>query len=180
MLQIVHFIPGSFPNETQVIEIIGGKEIELSSKLFYNVRDLQKIQFYRVLGLKLRKHSFANLTTVQLFIDIVECVQVLIESGTFDKIHGTLSGTIYNCNHVMIQSKAFSYLLRMNITNVPRLELFDSAFNFDYPVTRLSRHGQESMVSSLFFNHVYIIFLSCLFVCSMQIWYLYSKVYLSE
>lgn len=155
MFQKIHFKPGSFPNETQVVDITGGREIEFAPTTFTHIIDLQKIRLNHINDLTLKRHSFLNVSTSQLFLDIVDCVSIVIESATFDGIGGTLCGTITDSNTVIIHNAAFSYLLRMEIRNVPRLELFDGAFNFKYPTENL-KHSGESMVSLIYNLYKYI------------------------
>lgn len=65
----------------------------------------------------------------------------------FTKISGPLSVTIRNCVFVSLEGEAFSWLLKMNISNVKTLMLSPGAFTLDSTAANVGEHGPGMSVS---------------------------------
>ncbi|XP_072931291.1 uncharacterized protein [Epargyreus clarus] len=141
LAQRLHIRARDLPQATTDLIVTGGEALLLSSNSLSGLGDVRQIFFHRNKEITIKKSTAVALSIVSLYIEIDECEILKIEEKAFSKIKGPLSIEIKNCNTVILEGEALSWLLMINITNVRKLQLSDGSFTLDSTAGNVGEHG---------------------------------------
>lgn len=126
------------------VEVSRCRELRIQSGAFTGGAPLKRVHMSGIYSVVAKRQAFQNLTAPNTHLEVSECNSVVLESHAFKNARGTVSVSISRCKHVAIKPNAFSWLLWINVREVPDLELSSNAFKFEPP--QYGRHGPATKV----------------------------------
>ncbi|XP_045510345.1 uncharacterized protein LOC123705555 [Colias croceus] len=132
---------GDLPETTTDLIVTGAEAVMINANALSRLSDARLVHISDTKAVVLRKFSAMQMNIVNLYLDISKCNVLRIEERSFVNIKGPLSVTLKDCQHVSIESEAFSWLLSINIDNVGQLQLGSGSFMLDPTAANVGEHG---------------------------------------
>ncbi|XP_063236455.1 uncharacterized protein LOC134538842 isoform X2 [Bacillus rossius redtenbacheri] len=142
--QMVEVGPGAVPPSTLELTLTGARELRLLEDALSGARRLSSVTLRAAGRLQLRRHCFRGAGGALAHLQVSRCGAVVVESHAFRGAAAPLSARLEACAHVVLQGSAFSWLLAVEVRDVPRLELAGHAFAFESRAA--GRHGPATTV----------------------------------
>ncbi|CAH0684523.1 unnamed protein product [Chilo suppressalis] len=139
--QKLNILEGDLPEMTSDLLLEGCEAITLGANSLSRLKDLRRVRLSGAQLVVLRRGTATNLNVVNAFLEIDNCHELRIEEKTFSNIRGPLTVTINNCDYVSMEGDAFSWLLKISISNAQNLSLSTGTFTLDPTAANVGEHG---------------------------------------
>lgn len=117
------------PSNIDDFEILAGGNIVFDARAFSRLRFLGRVHVQNVASLILRRESFLNLSTNHLRLEVINTVNVEVESKSFYLLKGPVTYEIFGCSYVTVHSDALPWIQSLNISDVKYLKLRENSLS---------------------------------------------------
>lgn len=129
--EVVDLGPGSLPPKLIELHIANAKELKILPGAFSEHPHLLSASFRKTANLSIRNQAFHNLSKSHFVLEIKDCQTLILEEHSFRNLRSPLSAVIENCNRVIMKKSIFSWLLDLEVKNVPNLEVVQNTFSVE-------------------------------------------------
>lgn len=129
--EVIDLGPGSLPPKLIELHIVNAKELKILPGAFSDHPHLLAASFRKTANLSIRNQAFHNLSKSHFVLEIKDCQTLILEEHSFRNLRSPLSALIENCNRVTMKKSIFSWLLDLEIKNVPNLVVVENTFSVE-------------------------------------------------
>lgn len=114
---------------------------------FSKIDKLKRVVVRSVKSLQMKTHSFSNLSSQHVRLEINAIARVEIESQAFFLSQGPITMLIKDCSEVIIEMNVIPWIEQLTINSVAKLQLKEDApmpfrkpsdMNYEYPTSAVS------------------------------------------